>query len=618
MEEKNMQSVRAWIFLFICFVIGAIILYRYRFYCDSSILAVGSALALLQGLLIVPPRDDNTIQGVKKKAILVLIFFCGLGIWWRLSYFNGIGGHDDFAYLLYVRQAFHGDYGEMLKTLFGLRFLVYIPILAIFKGAGPSYWGAFLPVLVLSIAEVPLAYLIARKTGNSYWISLLAAWFMAIHPLNVFVSTTIRGDIETSFMASLCLLLFLMSRLFNNDEPYRSNQAIWAILLGFAAGFGVLAKVLNWVVFFIIFVVFIIDIIKKRRFPFRYLWFLAGAVIYFLVQGMFFQHVTGCFWQQFKTAGLLYYTKAINEEGAFLNDPSLHFNFLPALMFDLPGLVPSLSGWHVNNYPGFGMIFYIPAAALLLLWGSTSRKAGFSLLWVMIFLAFFEFGTMSPSQYIPPHKEPRYLSFISVPLAVIIAAAFAAAMEIAGKEKTRRRLCAWIACGSVLLLFSFTSMASLSYHHRNYIKATACTDKFLQFVNAHPTSTVWTYHYIAQHLELKTHYERPSRPHSFPGKPGLGAIEDISFFRLLDADGHHADGHYVILPSPLHSYGDSEPYRLLVESGAYREVEHWKDAHGELFVYRIYLALASPSYLEKLREKAIQDQLRRKNRKNTR
>jgi len=533
--------------------------------------------ALVAGL-IAPRLVDHQDKPSRGRLALALGLCVAVALYLRLTYFNGIGGHGDFAYLYYLRRMFHGDFVEVFTTSYGHKVLVIAPMLLLFKLFGPSYLTAFAPVMVLSIAQIFLAYAIVRRLGLLPPTALTAVWLVAVYPLDVFVASTIRGDIETGFIFGLCSYLLLRSGLFGDAQDDR-RSAGWAVALGFCLGLGTLIKATCWTGFFIVFLFFLAQSLRMKKPALRFGWVAAGVALFFVAQAVFFQLAVGDALQSWRI-GLLHLTR-LEAQGDFANDPSLRFSFMPAMLFDWKSLAPRLADWDSNNYGGYGMYFYLLAFALLLYTRRLVRDSAAALIWVGGFILFFTFGSMSLFHYTPPHKQIRHLSAVTVPLTILVAVGFHTTLHAWFTHKLQKWMHLALIAGVAV-----SSVAVVSHHHRQYRQIMPHKQALLKYVNEHPDRHLWLPHTYMQHLELKTGYAHPKFKHNFPGWPDRGHHNDLNFF---EADAF--DEHYVVLDKSIadHRFAPSPVKNLqeMLAQEAYEVVDTIGEGSRPLTVLRV-------------------------------
>ena len=585
----NLPMWRASLFVVVVGMLGVWQVWTYGLEARSVVLAL-TAAAL--GIVVVGRKESDGPGTIEESGhpIGLLLLLCSFGLVARLAYFNGIRGHDDFCYLLYLRQGWHGDYSEMLQTPHGIRLLVMLPLILSVKLFGPSMFAAFFPSVVLSLLQLPLAYAIALRARAGQRVALVAAWCMAIFPLDVFVSTTARGDIEASLMSGLCLLAFLGSGVFDPDRKHSRRMIVWLAATGFLCAMSVMAKPTNWATFAVLFVIGAIDCGRRRRVLLRYAWLVAGAILFFGLQAIFYRLATGNALQQFST-GLMDYTK-LEAEGGFRGDPSLRFEFLPALMFDLKWVDPYLETWDVNNYAGYGVFFYVVFLAMLFYPRRVPGRFKLTTLWMLLFLLYLAFGSMNLTHYTPPHKEPRHLSVVTLPVVVLMAAFVCAWLRDWDAFAAPSRVASWVmksGLGVILLSVTVSSFANVGYHHAKYTEALQHNRELLDFVNRYPRRNFWTHHYLVQFLELSTAYRRPSEAHAFTGTDGLGFVDDTAFFQT-----EAAVGDFVALYQPLNRYSDHDRLRTAVRDDRLKIVTTWGEGEGSLAIFEVFPRETSP------------------------
>ena len=156
----------------------------------------------------------------------------------RLLFFVGFALGDDPNYADRVYAIIEGYYPSLCKTcVFAFR-----PILLFFTALPLKYfgWSEFsfiLPVLLSSLISICLIYALGKflfdqKTG------LLAAFCLAIFPLNIVHATTMSNDIMLSMLMALSMLLFLKGL-----EAHGKKTVVYLTLSGFVLGVSVGVKI---------------------------------------------------------------------------------------------------------------------------------------------------------------------------------------------------------------------------------------------------------------------------------------------------------------------------------------------------------------------------------------
>jgi hypothetical protein len=226
------------------------------------------------------------------------------------------------------------------------------------------------------------------------------------------------------------------------------------------------------------------------------------------------------------------------------------------------------------------------------------------------FLLFLAFGTMSLSVYIPPHKEPRHLAVVTIPLVVILATVVWNAMQgVGGRKDVFHGIPQHSGLFVFLLIVSISSISNISFHHVHYREKLADSDALLEFVNSHPNANFWTHHYLMQYLELKTGYQRPNQSQGFPGSESqTGSINDTAFFEF-----EKSQGDFLALYRPISSYSQHPRLGHVVRKGAFEEVANLGANRDSLTIYRVLpevedlkTSKPGPDYLPPLRGNRIE------------
>jgi hypothetical protein len=496
----------------------------------------------------------------------------------RLVFFNGIYGHDDFAYLLAIRRTLSGGYQDII-TPHGLRFLVWVPAALLVKFFGPSYSILFVPSFMLSMGQTVLAYALCRITGLSRRCGVLAAWLMALHPLDVFVSTTVRGDMEAGVLSAVCLLALAAAERDRMHSAPR-QQRLLLFVLGCLLTVGMFAKPTNWAAFVVVGLIALQELLISKRVPWRFCWTAAGVLLVLILQGVIFHAAAGNALAFFKV-GLMDYAKA-RAEGGFIGDPTLGYTFMPAMMFDLPQWNEHVGRWYVNNYAGFGVFFYLAFLPFLFFPQAYWQANKLVLLWMLGFLLYLNFGTMSFREYLPIHKEPRHLAVVTLPIAV--AASWTLLHLSAGLKMPRAVALERTALFLLLLAVFSSSLFNVGFHHARYEAPLAAIPEVADYVSANPDVHFWGRHNIVQQIDYRSGFERPSAVWRFPGSTAAAPLDDLNFFKMSDAPSS-----LLILQEPVPQSYLGHPNRELAELALANRLVHvtsWgSGTQGALGIY---------------------------------
>lgn len=463
---------------------------------------------------------------LKNRDFAWMAALVALGAAMRLALFNGLYGHDDWIYLFYTRSFLNGQTDELLHSLWGLRFLLWMPIAVVFKLFGASYAGAFLPGFLCGLASIPLAYACIRKLGGSTPVAVAGGLVLLFNPIDWMVSSTIRGDIEMSFYGGLLLLLLLSFR-----EAEGRRKLLLGIATGFVWGMSTLTKEWGFVFAWGFFAVALFDLVKNRRMPWAYATVGIGFALVLAIDTVVLHAATGEWMARVKTS--LRWYQNVKSNGEALDDRSKELIYLPSILLGLHNTATDYNRF-VNGYPDYGIYMWtlLIALPLSLCWRGPARPVAWFVAGVLLWI---EFGSMSWSEYLPYHKEPRYFAMISVPLAAIVATAGA---RLWNSPSRRLRDATILAALGVAVV---TTMI-VRRENREYTKNRDFIPALVTWLESHPQARLWTSFSMQNEVDLRTHYRFSDPAHGHAGAPGYGTVMDIGLWK-----DRHRDGDYLLV-----------------------------------------------------------------------
>jgi Dolichyl-phosphate-mannose-protein mannosyltransferase len=457
---------------------------------------------------------------LSSHSVAWLVIVAAIATMLRLWTFNGLYGHDDWPYLFYVRSFLNGDTHELLRSPHGLRWGVWLPMAMLFKLLGVHYWLAFAPGFVLGLVCIPMAYLIAQiltgDTGAARWVSVA----MALNPIDWFVSTTIRGDIEMSFYGGAIVLglVALERRSVARAVPTNSLALAVGIIWGLAALTKESALLFGWGFLGVA----IWRGAQDRRVPWEYGLILFGFLLVVAADSWFLYHATGDLGQRFHSSIAVYDQKRL--EGDYQNDLSLSPAYLPSLFLNLSNPYTA-AGRFVNGYPAYGWYFLVLLAAFpWAIWRIWRQDLSWPILlcFVVGVLLWFELGSMSLSTYLPYHKEPRYLAVLSVPIACLVGLTLHSWWH---RLQFTGRILFTVAVG----LITASVAQAVRSENELYCSPRDFLPQFIKWLDASPASRLWTTGTIQQDLDLHFAYRFSDQVHNQCGESGSGSIGDLCF-----------------------------------------------------------------------------------------
>lgn len=311
----------------------------------------------------------------------------------RLKYFVGMFRFDGYFYAqlsYFVSQLdFHSFFFENNNFFAIGRLLLYLPTGLVYRLFGVSDFTSVIFVLSASLLSIIVIYFLGKKILNEK-AGLIAAFLLAIYPLNVYHATQYLPDAVIPLFFSLAVLSFLHGETAKTAKGRFLFYSLVGILIGLAQNVRENA--------FIFVAVFIVYIIFKRHFKFAYLWVVGGGLSVFLLDAIFFYWGTG---------DLIF---QINQVLVQFSSTSERLASSPERVIDWLGFTKLLfvGVW----FKPFSLLFFI---SLIFSIFKKNNRLIFILVWFFTLLFYLEI--VFPLQ---SNKYDRYLSIVTVPILLII------------------------------------------------------------------------------------------------------------------------------------------------------------------------------------------------------
>ncbi len=457
----------------------------------------------------------NIVLGKKELICLALILIISITI--RLYFFNGMGAHDDVMYIETLRKVYYGESGEnIFKNLWTARALLYLPAFAIFKILGPGLVQAFAPTFILSILEILVVYAFLRIILDDKTGALIAAFLIGIFPLDVFVSTTFRGDTEVGFYTLLSIFFFGLSQ-----KKELGYGRLLLILSGFSAGIAYNIKELALLIPIGYLGLFIVDSIRTRKIRINYSYIFIGFIIFILFESLFFMTYTGNWHHRYdKIFGARPY---IDQEGKGGEKLSFSYSYIPCLLLDIKtdSCERTIHDGRLHDYTRLGGFYYIVFFAIIYLAVKRDKNISSLIIWLLIVLAYFQFGSMSMKQYTTFLKEPRYFTILSGP--AFILAGRAASRFLDSKKGGNR----WRIIYIILAILATQSFNILSYHHDRYSQNNWYHEELYDFIKDKKDAGIYADVNNRFYLDLMFGLKHGSSKMRHVGRPGYGNLDII-------------------------------------------------------------------------------------------
>lgn len=359
----------------------------------------------------------NLIHNLKKVRpeiwlILILIFALVL----RMYFFVGIGFNDDTYYLDFASKIYKGEKFIPPTTLtWGIRIGVYYPIVLFWKIFGINESSTSIYFILLSLGSVFISYLIGKELFNKK-VGLIAAFLLAVFPLNIIYATQIGPDIPFQFLSALSVLFLIKSE--------KNQKMVYSILCGLLLGILYLFKstiiLLLPIFLFFVLINFYKSKIKFKKYftkkrAFNYFLILVGFLIIFNFQLIHFHDLSGQWFYGEKVRAY-----------SLTHDPNSNSNLMwyPNAMFNLQ---KGLFEW-IHNLPLFGFFYYFVILSTIYLIYKKDLSSIFLIFWFLFLFIFFEYGLQFYCTKIMDYclyaRHPRFLSIFSIPAILLVSRFF--------------------------------------------------------------------------------------------------------------------------------------------------------------------------------------------------
>jgi len=337
----------------------------------------------------------------KAEFLLIIVLLFALGL--RLAFFTGVNTSDDAVYYNSMHDILTGNFKP--GWVMTLRIMLLYPVAFFFWLFGINNFSAGLWPLICSLGTLVIIYKIGEMMFNKK-VGLLAAFLFSFYPLEVIYGTRLTADVPTEFFVVLSIFLF--------SKGLKKKNSIHFFAAGVAVGLSYLVKELGLLIFVFYLAYIIFDVLKKRKINWNYFFIFLGFLSVLALEGLFYYSTTGDFLQRFhesvKTYGATsnYWGKGIQPIDAL--------TFYPPAMLNLADYYPS------PNTRIYGFLFYFVIIAAIYFLIKKEKKSYILILWLVSLFLYLQIGTRSISHYLIFGKEMRFLTLISSPSLILVAA----------------------------------------------------------------------------------------------------------------------------------------------------------------------------------------------------
>lgn len=335
----------------------------------------------------------NIFNGIFNNYKLLLFIIVVFGLFLRLIFFSGMGVSDDLAYSRYANDIGKGIDKDSTLTLATRLGLIY-PTALSYAFFGVNDLSSVLFVLMASIGNIILIFYFGKLLFNEK-TGLMAAFLMALFPLEVVHSTKLLSDIPSAFFMALGAYVFL-------HAEKKSKPMLHYLISGILIGIGYLIResALLIALFFIIYIIY------KREVKKEYFAVPVGVLIVFAAELLILYRLTSDPFYRFTTVQ------------DFLLQAYIKLDYFGRLKFP-QGLLHYPYMILTNSLISYFYIFIFISITYLI--AMKKKGAYLMIIWFIPLLFYLSFGSASFSKYLPFKADPRYLSVITLPGVLLLA-----------------------------------------------------------------------------------------------------------------------------------------------------------------------------------------------------
>jgi len=372
-----------------------------------------------------PNLRDKLGDFIKAHSLIVILILAGI---LRIIYFVGIQLADDLFYIKYVHDLLEGGF-RLPMNHWETRWGLVLPVYLFSRIFGFNEYGFAVFPFICSLANIILIYYIAenlfkRRTG------VISAILLGVFPLDLYFSTSVYPTVPLATMCGLSVYFILRSKSLN-----RNFYCFWSgSFMGMA--YLIHSTGLFLALFLVPYILFIVKGQKVKRFIFLSIGILIVLIAemgaYSIIAHNPFHgmaNVTKSFELNPPSVSAVQATEGVKDFNIFLKDREAQIqrggNFWVEPL------------WTLITQQEFGIYYYfiIPLTLYFLMKRKKSEGIKVMLIWFVPVILYLFYGTVSPFEYRPLRRWPRYFSLINLPM-IILLSAFLGKMF----EKNKKRL----------------------------------------------------------------------------------------------------------------------------------------------------------------------------------
>lgn len=329
----------------------------------------------------------------KSKWYLAFILLFALVI--RIIFFQGVGTSDALLNTLYANDISKGIFPSN-ENQANARIGLLIPVSMLYSIFGVNNLSSGVLPLIISLLGILLIFLFGKmlfseKTG------LIAAFLLAVFPLDVLYATRFMSDLPSAVFSAFSVYLFLRAE---------KEQKLKALFLYAFSGisFGIAFSIREMAVLTLLF--YIGYIIYNRKIRLAYAAISIGFLSIFALELYFFAVHTGNPFYRFSSLSS-YYSDAVKFHNFYgrLSFPNFFLAYPYIIFSDMQ----------------LGYFYAFIALAIIYCLVNRKKETNLLIVWIMLIYFYLNFGSSSLTSYEPFLAVSRYLHYISIPSLLLLA-----------------------------------------------------------------------------------------------------------------------------------------------------------------------------------------------------
>jgi hypothetical protein len=305
----------------------------------------------------------------------------------RVFFFNGVSLGDDVGYWMQsIATGLYGDWPP-LKLHWHTRIALVLPCALLLKLFGLKIWVPYIFTMLGGLTEIVLTYYIARRL-TSEGIARLAAWLCVFFPLNILYSSYLFVDLWAGVLGALSLYYW-----YRGMATDRIRHFVLASTF-FGLAWLTRETILMCLPIFLVLLLFF----WRSRTP-KILWVVPPALLIVAGEALLYQLTADNWHYRF--------------DAVLATRSQLVTNFLSPKSFWLQPFVTLL------NSHELGIFMATALGVAVFKFSSYSKPLA---LWLLAGFVWLNWGTTLPYAWAPLQGDPRYLTVLTIPCMILVAA----------------------------------------------------------------------------------------------------------------------------------------------------------------------------------------------------